>query len=136
VLRAGLRALLAPTIDAQETAPRAPEERIHFDAVAVTAETRAAVAAMALLPFAAVLGIQVAHLGDTSTMIALGAYAAIAASAAFAFRRASRVAIGVDGILLTGTSRTRFFAFLEDLAEREEEALLAEVATARSSRRR
>jgi hypothetical protein len=39
------------------------------------------------------------------------AYAAVAAGAAFAFRKASRVAVGVDGVLVKGTSRTRFFAY-------------------------
>jgi hypothetical protein len=111
--RAGVRELLAPTLDPAEPAtdPAAAADRIHFDAVAVTAETRAAVAVMAVLPVVALLGIGAARLGDAGTQAALAGYVALALGGALAFRRASRVAIGVDGVYVTGSSRTRFFAY-------------------------
>src|SRR5262249_33021149 len=51
--RAAVRALLAPTLEGEVEA-RADADRIEFAAVAVTAETRAAVAAMAVLPVATI----------------------------------------------------------------------------------
>ncbi len=108
-----LRAFLSPTVDLREKDETAPnsERRIGFDAVAVTAETRAAVAVMAALPVATFFAIQAANLGDTGTLLALAAYASTAVAGALAFRRASRIAVGVDGIFVTGSSRSRFFAY-------------------------
>jgi hypothetical protein len=106
--RAGLRALVAPT-PVPDVA--AAGDRIVFDAVAVTPETRAAVVAMAALPFVSVGAIVAASLGDAATIAALCAYVAVAVSGTIAFRRASRVAIGIDGVFISGTSRTRFSAY-------------------------
>jgi hypothetical protein len=106
--RAGLRAFLAPTVEG--TAASA-ESKVAFDAVAVTLETRLAVAAMAALPFLSAAVIHFAHLGDAGTLAALALYSCVAIAGAVAFRRASRIAIGVDGIFVTGSSRSRFFAY-------------------------
>jgi hypothetical protein len=108
--RAGVRALLAPTLEGELEA-RADEDRIEFAAVAVTAETRAAVAAMAVLPVVTIGAVNAAHLGDAATIAALFAYAAVAAGGALAFRRRSRVSVGLDGVFVAGTSRARFFAY-------------------------
>ncbi len=109
----GWSALLAPTVarPEQEAQAGSVDERLHFDAVAVTAETRAAVVAMALLPVLLVVGAGAAGLRNAGTEAAIAAYAAIALAGAFAFRRASRVAVGVDGVFVTGSSRTRFFGY-------------------------
>ena len=112
--RAGLRSLLAPTVAREQERGRNVadvDDRLHFDAVAVTAETRAAVAAVAVLPVVTVLGIGAGRLGDGATMAALAGYAAVALGSVVAFRRASRIAVGVDGVFVTGSSRTRFYAY-------------------------
>jgi hypothetical protein len=109
--RAGWGALVAPTLDADEVARTRSDERIGFDAVAITTETWAAVAAMAALPVVTFLAINAAHLGDTATQVALATYVGIALAGALAFRRASRIAVGVDGVFVSGTSRARFFPY-------------------------
>ena len=114
--RPAVQALLAPTVDirhaeAEEATGPTSERRIGFDAVAVTPETRAAVALMAALPVATFFAMNAANLGETSSALVLAAYVATALGGAVAFRRASRVAVGVDGIFVTGSSRSRFFAF-------------------------
>ena len=112
--RGGLRALLAPTLLPGEEVAREEDvegQEIAFDAVAVTRETRAAVAAMAALPFAVVAIALVLSTSNRATAWMIAGYAAIAASGALVFRRASRIAIGVDGVLVKGTSPTRFFAY-------------------------
>jgi hypothetical protein len=110
--RWGLRAFLAPTLDPEEEkVGMAVEDRIVFDAVAVTTETRAAVAGMAALPFVTFFAAQAAHLGNGATEATLAMYVAVAMAGMLAFRRGSRIAVGADGVLVTGTSRTRFFAY-------------------------
>ena len=96
---------------ATEAIPRRADDRIQFDAVAVTAETRGAVAAMTMLSVVAAALLASARTGQVATLLALGAYVVVAALGAYAFRRASKVAVGVDGVFVTGTSRTRFFAY-------------------------
>jgi hypothetical protein len=107
--RAGSRALFSPVdiepqADLEETVAR-----VHFDAVAVTPETRAAVAAMALLPLAVVLAGRGLSSGQTELLLAT--YVATAIGGVLGFRRASRVTIGYDGIYVGGSSRPRFFAY-------------------------
>ena len=109
--RAGFHALIAPTVDPAEVARSTSEGDITFNAVAVTRETLAAVAAMAALPVVTFLAIQAGHLGDVATQAALAAYVAAAVAGAVAFRRGSRISVGVDGIFVDGTSRARFFAY-------------------------
>ncbi len=113
--RRGLAALLAPTLDEHE--PRREEaeaEGFTFDAVAVTNETRAAVggvAAFSLSMALAVTALPVASMRSPAFLAALASYIALTAGAALAFRRASRVAIGVDGVHVRGSSRSRFYGF-------------------------
>jgi hypothetical protein len=114
----GVRELLAPTLGGDEATARfeiGPEE-IGFDAVAVTRETLATVG----LYSAITLGLPAFGLlyllmnrGSVHDGSSLGfiAYLAFVGFGAFAFRRASRVAIGVDGVHIRGTSRARFFAY-------------------------
>jgi hypothetical protein len=66
---------------------------------------------MAALPFVAFLLITLARLGDVGTILALATYVTAAIAGTVVFRRASRIAVGVDGIYVTGTSRSRFFAY-------------------------
>ena len=113
--RRGLRALLAPTLDAAEAgAELAHADGFTFDAVAVTRETCAAVgglAAISAMMTAAMFVLPVSRMRDPAFVGALAAYVALAASAAFLFRRASRISIGLDGIFVRGSSRARFFGF-------------------------
>ncbi len=107
-VRGGFRAFLAPTVSVDTVAAR-PDDRVGFDAVAVTAETRVAVGGMAAL--APSMAIAMLALDTQVAPVALTVYAAGALAAIEAFRRASRVDIGVDGVHVTGTSRSRFFAY-------------------------
>jgi hypothetical protein len=116
--RKGLRELLAPTLDAEGLGTRfqiAPDE-ISFDAVAVTRRTVALVGAfsalMVLLPLiVAKLPILELFRHGALDLYLFGGYAAFAAVGAYAFRKASRVAVGVDGIHVHGTARAQFFAY-------------------------
>jgi len=113
--RRGLAALLAPTLDEHEASrDDAEAEGFTFDAVAVTKETRAAVGGVAACSLAmalAVIALPVATMRNPAFLAALASYIALTAGAALAFRRASRVAIGVDGVHVRGSSRSRFYGF-------------------------
>ncbi|HSO35507.1 MAG TPA: hypothetical protein VLT33_23420 [Labilithrix sp.] len=113
--RRGLRALLAPTLDEHEAASEeAQAEGFTFDAVAVTRETRGAVGGLAAVSAAMALAmvlLPVSSMRSPSFVAALAAYVALTAGAAALFRRASRVSIGLDGVLVRGSSRTRFYGF-------------------------
>ncbi len=113
-------ALLAPTLDASEQErARTSGNQFDFNAIAVTPETRGAVVLMAAasLAMAVVMAAVPARLlWNASLMGMLAGYLALALAGAAAFRRASRIAVGVDGVFVTGTSRTRFYAY-KDLDE-------------------
>ena len=113
--RRGLTALLAPTLDEQEAnREEAQAEGFTFDAVAVTRETRGAVGGLAGVSVAmalAVILLPVSSMRSPAFLAALVAYVALTAGAAALFRRASRVSIGLDGVLVRGSARTRFYGF-------------------------
>jgi hypothetical protein len=117
VAKNGLAALLAPTMAAgpARSSVQITDDEIVFDAVAVTRETLAAVAGLAAISVALVayLATRTSHDLFYSNLLGpmVGAYVAAATAAAVAFRRASRVAVGVDGVHVHGTSRARFFAY-------------------------
>ncbi len=104
--RVGLRALFAPTLDPADVAapPALERDEIMFSAMAVTQETRAAVALSAASAIAAVLTV----VAMPTVGVVLALFPAILAAA---YYRASRIAVGIDGVLIRGTSRTRFFAY-------------------------
>jgi hypothetical protein len=115
--RKGLRALLAPTIEGETEQTRfeiGPDE-IVFDAVAVTRETLATVALFTAIVLAVPAFIWTRPIlelfQNVSLFYVLGGYIAFAALGALAFRKASRVSVGVDGVHIRGTSRARFFAY-------------------------
>jgi hypothetical protein len=115
--RAGLRRLAAPVVDDDEPA-RADVvgNEIGFDAVAVTSETRAAVGGLAALTVAIASWLATAssatiYYSDARLVAAMAGYIALAVGGAWLFRRASRVSIGLDGVHVSGSSRTRFFAY-------------------------
>lgn len=116
--RAALRAYLAPTLDRAATEEGAPldAEGFTFDAVAVTPETLGAVAAMSALSVAAVASVMsrgamnFVHHTHTGGVF-LGAYVAMALGGAFLFARKSKIAIGLDGVLVGGTTKRRFVAY-------------------------
>ena len=108
--RAGMRALLAPI--GSEASPPKDADEIVFSAVAVTARTRAAVGALAVATVAMVAGTLFAA-NDPRFLPALFGYVAAAMAAPFVLRRASRIAIGIDGVWVRDASRTRFFAYRE-----------------------
>ena len=118
IARRGLRALLSPTLHGEEAtaAPRAVDpDELHFDAVAVTAEAKGAVAALAAVSLGVAAWIAslpiLSLFRDPRVFAVMGAYVGVAAGAALAFRRASRIAVGLDGVYVGGSSRPRFFAF-------------------------
>lgn len=121
LVRAGMRALLAPTMgDAPPAAADIDPDEIRFDAVAVTRETRLAVVALALVSLATaawVASLPILSLfKDPRIFAVVGGYVALAAGSALLFRGASKIAVGVDGIYVGGTSRARFYAY-RDLDE-------------------
>jgi hypothetical protein len=127
---AGLRAFLAPTVEGEAEEATIEADEIHFAAVAVTRETLGMVGALGALTVAAVAfmaGIQIQQLyRDPHLFTVMLAYTGIAAASALAFRLASRISVGVDGVRVGGTSRTRFFAYrdLDDVREERGDVLL------------
>jgi hypothetical protein len=114
----GVRALLGATRDDDETArAEVTADGYDFDAVAVTTETRAAVAAMAALPlvfFGILTLLSKAHLlRGTGDLAVIAVYVATTLAGVALFTRKSRIAVGVDGILIMGSSRERFFGYRE-----------------------
>jgi hypothetical protein len=111
----GMRALLAPTLgEAEASVEQAQADGFTFDAVAVTRETRAAVAGLAAFSAAmtaAVLVLPVSRMRDPAFIAGLVAYVALTAASAVLFRHASRISIGLDGVFVRGSSRARFFGF-------------------------
>jgi hypothetical protein len=105
----GVRTLLAP-VETQAAAPKRADE-IVFWAVPVTPRTRGAVRA-----FAAALVAMIAVVAVTGWEWVLFAYLATAVFVPFAFRRASRIAVGVDGVWVRDASHVRFYAY-RDLDE-------------------
>jgi hypothetical protein len=116
LLKRAVAVVFAPPLDAAKRPSAAVEkDEIGFNAVAVTRETRTAVGVMAALGvginvWLAQLPLHPAH-GRFNILPVLALYVALALGGAALFRRASRVAVGVDGVLVKGTSRTRFFAY-------------------------
>jgi hypothetical protein len=114
--RSVVRSFLAPTVDpTEESRIEIGPDEIAFDAVAVTREARAAVAGLAGVSLAMTVWIAALPIAvlfhDPRLFAAVAVYAGVALVGATAFRMASRVAVGVDGVLVKGTSRTRFFAY-------------------------
>jgi hypothetical protein len=121
LVRGGLGAWLAPTISsgATTTVEIEPDE-IRFRAVAVTRETKLAVGALAALSLGVVAWLcmlpVISLFTDRGDFAVIGSYVLVAAASAFAFQRASRIAVGRDGVYVGGTSRARFHAY-RDLDE-------------------
>jgi len=111
--RSGMRALLAP-VDEESERPKEAGE-IVFSAVAVTARTRGLVAGFAAATVAMV-SLTLTVPSDPRFGWALAAYVLTALSAPLFFQRASRIAVGIDGVWVRDGSRTRFFAY-RDLDE-------------------
>jgi hypothetical protein len=124
LVRGGLRSLLAPPLEGDRREPPAldPDE-IRFDAVAVTREAILPIGLLIVLSTAVITYVASLEIGalfrDPHVLGVMAAYVAFAVSAAYAFRKASRIAVGLDGIYVGGTSRARFFAF-RDLDESRE----------------
>ncbi len=107
---AGMRALLSPIVT--DVAPPKGEGDIVFSAVAVTARARAAVVALAVAPV--VLVAWLLTNADSPLLVpTLAAYVAAAMAVPLVMRRASRIAVGIDGVWVRDASQTRFFAYRE-----------------------
>jgi hypothetical protein len=121
LLRAGTRLLFAPLLasDRPDTVAISPDE-IRFTAVAVTRETKLAVGSLAALSLGVVVWLcmlpVLSLFTDRGDFAVIGSYILVAAASAFAFQRASRIAVGRDGVYVGGTSRARFHAY-RDLDE-------------------
>jgi hypothetical protein len=114
--RGALRALTAPTLTSKDGAgPQVSPDEIRFSAVAVTRETKGAVAALGLVTLAVATWVATRPdndlFRDPRVLSVLASYMGVAVVSALAFRRASRVSIGVDGIYVGGSSRPRFYAY-------------------------
>jgi len=101
--------LLAPA-ETEGADPKGADE-IVFWAVPVTPRTRGAVRA-----FAGALVAMIAVVAVTGWEWVIYAYMAAAVLVPFAFRRASRIAVGIDGVWVRDASHVRFFAY-RDLDE-------------------
>jgi hypothetical protein len=114
-----MRELLAPTTGATEAPARFEigADEIVFDAVAVTRQSVAIVAVFSTIMLAVPAFIWTRPIlqlfTDTSIFYLVAAYITLGATGALGFRKASRVAVGVDGVHVRGTSRARFFAYRE-----------------------
>jgi hypothetical protein len=98
----GMRRLLDPIGEERGAAPPGRNDEITFSAVAVTARTRGAVAALVLASAGMVAWVSTMSLtalvAHPELMAVLAAYVAVAAGAAAAFRRTSRIVVGIDGV--------------------------------------
>ncbi len=112
-LRAFGRVALSPLVDPAEL-ERKDAGGLHFSAVAVTPESRAAVGLFALVTLGTLVWTVGTPVASASSMllVALG-YGATALLSAAAFTGASRIALGLDGVRVSGTSRPRFHAYRE-----------------------
>ncbi len=104
-----LSPVLPPRADAKS------DGDIDFAAVPVTPRTRAlpwavGVSSAAVAALVALLPYHTLH-SDPRVLAALGAYAALSLGGVLAFRRASRVAIGIDAVHVRRGARTRTFAY-------------------------
>jgi hypothetical protein len=130
IVSAALRAWLAPTIESAVVEGAIAPDEIRFSAVAVTRESLAMVGGLAALTVAVVAGIALADIrtlfNDARFFDVILGYMGLAAVGAFAFEQASRISVGVDGIRVSGTSRTRFFAYrdLDEVREAKGDILL------------
>ncbi|HEY2515614.1 MAG TPA: hypothetical protein VGI39_32320 [Polyangiaceae bacterium] len=116
LVKGALDALLAPTVVPSEGGrTTVTRDEIGFDAVAVTPETRTAVGAMGLVTIGMLVWLfslsTHALYHDLRIPAVVAAYLVAALGGATLFRRGSRIAVGVDGVLVKGTSRTRFYAY-------------------------
>jgi len=119
VARGLLHLLVAPLETAAPGDEGTQAEGHTFAAVAVTREARAAVGVLAAISLAvvgAVVALPLSALDSAAYWAALLGYVALAGASAVAYRRVSRVALGLDGVRVEGSSRRRFFAY-RDLDE-------------------
>jgi hypothetical protein len=111
VLRGSLAVALSPLLTRDEL-ERTDADGFLFYAVAVTPESIAMVVLFALASagvLAALAGMSFGgSVSDSSVAIA---YATAVVLGAFSFQRASRIALGLDGVRIGGTSRQRFYAY-------------------------
>ena len=130
VVGAALRAWLAPTIESSTSEGAIRSDEIRFSAVAVTRESVAMVGGLAAITLGVVAWMASVDVRlmqtDLGFLYAIVAYVGVAATSALTFQRASRISVGVDGIRVSGTSRTRFFAYrdLDEVREAKGDVLL------------
>lgn len=117
-VRKATRALTAPTEERLLRVAEGTEldaEGFSFDAVAISPQTIGAVGAMVTLTFAVLLSLTswrfVRALRETGMAAYLASYCAIALGGAYLFARKSKIAIGLDGVLVGGTTKQRFVAY-------------------------
>lgn len=110
--RLALRALLAPTLD--ESARVEEAEAFELSAVALTREAQFAVKGLAVVSVAMIATLfLLPDLDSVAVDLGVALYVLCALFLAFHFRRASRIEVGLDGIHVHGTSRSRFYPFAE-----------------------
>jgi hypothetical protein len=125
-VRLGVRALTREAGPSVASSPlAASDDKKTFAAVAVTRSTQGAVFALALVSL--VVAVCAATFRSSEALAAMVlAYVLAAMGTATLFRRVSRVAVGIDGILIMGADKTRFlgFADLDKVEARGSDVLL------------
>jgi hypothetical protein len=96
--------------EAPAPAPAPVEDKGSFAAVAVTPATQGAVGGFAVLSLVvAMFAVKESSLAVLSPVVFV--YILSALGIATAFRRASRIVVGIDGILVLGADKSRFFGY-------------------------
>jgi hypothetical protein len=122
-VRLGVRSLRkeapAPAREAE------PEDQTSFAAVAVTPATLAAVGALAAASLAMIGFVAFGH-STAQIGTAILAYILAAMGIPTLFRRLSRIVVGIDGVLVLGTDKARFFGYatLDDVRQSGGDLLL------------
>ncbi|HEX8795006.1 MAG TPA: hypothetical protein VF765_28865 [Polyangiaceae bacterium] len=112
-----VRELVEPVRDERAPSPPRAEGDVVFSAIAVSSRTRGAIGMMGVASAAMALWVGTAPIAtlveSPAFLAAVAAYVAAAAGAAYAFRRASRVTVGIDGVYVGEAASVRFFAYRE-----------------------
>jgi hypothetical protein len=111
-LRTFGRMALAPLLHPGEVV-RTDADGYLFSAVAVTGESRAAVGLLAALTvgMGALFATSTSLIFTSTGPAVLLAYGVVASLVAYAFQSTSRIEIGLDGVRVRGSSRSRFHAY-------------------------
>jgi hypothetical protein len=111
-VRSGVRLLAREDTEtpAQPADGLESDDKASFAAVAVTPSTQGAVAGLAALSIVAIVCAATLRSNGVLASMML-AYVLAAMGSAALFRRVSRIAVGIDGVLILGADKARFFSY-------------------------